>query len=106
METKTWSKVRKRVDDSTETFNRDMDTKLHRGVIGASEAVEQVFQNKLGTALAILTVERQRVTTRETMRGPHSDKEQRERLREIATLQIVLTVLKKPPDNNEGGPEE
>jgi hypothetical protein len=79
---------------------------LHRGVIGASEAVEQVFQNKLGTALAILTAERQRVTTRETMRGPHRDKEQRDRLREIATLQIVLTVLKRPPGNNEGGPEE
>jgi hypothetical protein len=50
---------------------------------GASEDVEQVLQNKLGTALAILTEERERVTTRETVRGPHRDKEQRERLREI-----------------------
>jgi hypothetical protein len=75
-------------------------------VIGASEAVEQVFQNKLGTALAILTEERQRVNTRETVRGPHRDKEQRERLREIATLQIALTVLKRPMDNSEEGPEE
>jgi hypothetical protein len=58
LEAKTWSKVRKRVDESTEAFNRDMEMKLQKGVVGASEAVEQVFQNKLGTALAILTEER------------------------------------------------
>jgi hypothetical protein len=51
------------VDESTEAFNRDMETKMQKGVIGASEAVEKVFQNKLGTALAILTEERQRVNT-------------------------------------------
>ena len=59
LEAKTWSKIRKRVDESTESFNQDIETKLQKGVIGASEAVEQVFQNKLGTALAILTEERQ-----------------------------------------------
>jgi hypothetical protein len=59
LEAKTWSKVRKRVDESTESFNRNMETKLQKGVIGASETVEQVFQNKLGTALEILTEERQ-----------------------------------------------
>jgi hypothetical protein len=37
LESKTWSKVRKRVEDSTEAFNRDVETKLHRGVIGTSE---------------------------------------------------------------------
>jgi len=105
LEEKTWSKVRKRVDESTDAFNRDMETKLQKGVIGASEAVEQVFQNKLGTALAILTEERQRVNIREVVRGPHRDKEQRERLREIATLQIALTVLKRPMDNSAEGPE-
>jgi hypothetical protein len=106
LEAKTWSKVRKRVDESTDAFNRDMETKLQKGVIGASEAVEKVFQNKLGTALAILTEERQRVNIREVVRGPHRDKEQRERLREIATLQIALTVLKRPMDNSAEGPEE
>jgi hypothetical protein len=106
LEAKTWSKVRKRVDESTDAFNRDMETKLQKGVIGASEAVEQVFQNKLGTVLAILTEERQRVNIREVVRGPHRDKEQRERLREIATLQIALTVLKRPMDNSVEGPEE
>jgi hypothetical protein len=81
--------------------------KLQKGVIGANEAVEQVFPNKLGTALAILTEERQqRVTTREAVRGPHRDKEQRERLREIATLQIALTVLKRHTSNSEEGFEE
>ena len=40
------------------------------------------------------------------MRGPHRDKEQRERLREIATLQIALTVLKRPKGNSEEGGEE
>ncbi len=58
LEAKTWTKIRKRVDESTESFNRDIETKLHKGVIGASKAVEQVFQNKLETALAILTEER------------------------------------------------
>jgi hypothetical protein len=106
LEAKTWSKVRKRVDESTESFNRDMEMKLQKGVLGASEAVEQVFQNKLGTALAILTEERQRVTTREAVRGPQRDKEQRERLREIATLPIALTVLKRPTGNSEEGLEE
>jgi hypothetical protein len=106
LEAKTWSKVRKRVDESTEAFNRDMEMKLQKGVIGASEAVEQVFQNKLGTALAMLTEERQRVNTREAVRGPHRDKEQRERLREIATLQIALTVSKRPMGNSEEGQEE
>jgi hypothetical protein len=42
----------------------------------------------------------------EAVRGPHRDREQRERLREIATLQIALTVLKRPMDNSEEGPEE
>ena len=60
LEAKTRSKVRQRVDDSTAVFNRDVETKLHRDVIGVNEAVDQVFQNKLGTALAILTEERQR----------------------------------------------
>jgi hypothetical protein len=106
LETKSWSKVRKRVDESTEAFNRDTETKLQKGVIGASEALEQVFQNKLGTALAILTEERQRVNTRESVRGPHRDKEQRECLREIAILQISLTVLKRPTENSEEGPKE
>jgi len=81
-------------------------SRLCSQMLAPPHVLEQVLQNKLGTALAILTAERQRVTTRETMRGPHRDKEQRDRLREIATLQIVLTVLKRPPGNNEGGPEE
>ncbi len=70
-------------------------------MIGASKAVEQVLQNKLGTALAILTEERHRVTSREEVRAPHRDKEQREHM-----LQIALTVLKRPPGNSEVGPEE
>ena len=75
-------------------------------MIGVNETVEQVFQNKLATALEILTEERQRVTTREVMRGPHRDKDQRERLREITTLQIALTVLTRPKGECDKGPEE
>jgi hypothetical protein len=38
-------------------------------------------------------------------RGPHRDKEQRERLREITTLQIALTTLGRPgrEDNEDRG---
>jgi hypothetical protein len=99
LEIKTWSKVRSRVDDTTETFNLDVETKLKTGLIGVIEVVEQVLQNKLSTVIVmiVLTEERQRVTTREVMRGPHRDKEQRDRLRDITTLQIALTVLRRPP---------
>ncbi len=79
---------------------------FRRGLIGASEAVEQVLQNKLATAPEISTEERQQVTTREVVRGPHRDKEQREHLTEIATLQIALTVLRRPPGECDKGPEE
>ncbi len=68
-----------------------------KGLLVSSEVVEQVLQNKLTTTLAVLTGERQRVSTKEVKRDPHRDKEQRERLREITTLQIVLTVLRRSP---------
>ena len=66
--------------------------------MGSSEVVEQILQNKLSTAILLLTEERQRVNTREVKRGPHRDREQRERLREIATLQIALTTLTRPSE--------
>jgi hypothetical protein len=64
--------------------------------MGASEEVEQTLQNKLSTSILLLTEERQRVNTREIKRGPHRDREQRERLREIDTLKITLTTLTRP----------
>ncbi len=50
--------------------------------------------------------ERHRVTTIEAGRGPYRDKEQRDRLRDIVTLQIALTVLKRPKANSKEGSEE
>ena len=88
------------MDSTTDVFNLEVEKKLQEGKLGASEAVEQILQNKLSTALTILAETRQRITTREVKRGPHKDREQRERLRDIATLQIALSVLnlqKKEP---------
>ena len=102
LEAKTWSQVRSRVDSTTDVFNLEVEKKLQEGKLGASEAVEQILQNKLSTALTILAETRQRITTREAKRGPHKDREQRERLRDIATLQIALSVLKRPTSKGNG----
>ena len=64
--------------------------------MNADTAVERMMRNKLKTALSVLKEDRQRTATKETKRGPHRDKEQRERLREITTLQIALTTLGRP----------
>jgi hypothetical protein len=45
-------------------------SRLCSQMLAPPHVLEQVLQNKLGTALAILTKERQRVTTREAVRGP------------------------------------
>ena len=79
---------------------------LQKRVLGASEVVEMVFQNKLAVALAVLTEERQRVTAKEVKRAPHRDREQWEHLREIATLQITVTVLRRPQGKRSEGQEE
>ncbi len=72
--------------------------------------VEWMLQNKLKTVLSVLVEDRQRTVTKETKRGPHRDKEHRERLREITTLQITLTTLGRPgrednEDLGEQGPD-
>ena len=90
----------------TEIFNLEVEKKVQEGKLGASETVEQMIQNKLSTALTILTEARQRITTREVKRGSHKDREQRERLREIATLQIVRSVLKRPSGKGNGDQEK
>jgi len=82
-----------------------VEKKLQEGKLGASEVVEQILQNKLSTSLTILAETRQRITTREVKRGPHKDREQRERLRDIATLQIALSVLKRPTGKGNGDQE-
>ena len=80
------------MSSKTEAFNADIEKRVKEGRVGTSGAVEEMLQIKLATAMDILTEERQRVTTREVKLSPHRDKEQRERLREITTLQIALTT--------------
>ena len=108
-EYKTWSRIKSRVNSMTETFNIEVEKQSREGLMNASTAVERMLQNKLATALSLLEEDRQRSVTKEVKRGPHRDKEQRERLREITTLQIALTVLGRPvregnEDRGEQGP--
>ena len=96
LESKTWSRIKNKVDTMTESFNREVEKQTREGRMNADTAVERMMRNKLKTALSVLKEDRQRTATKEAKRGPHRDKEQRERLREITTLQIALTTLGRP----------
>ena len=71
----------------------EVEKQSREGLMDASAAVERMLQNNLSTVLSLLVEGRQRAVTKEVRRGPHRDKEQWERLREITTVQIALTVL-------------
>jgi hypothetical protein len=96
LESKTWSRIKSRVKSMTETFNMEVEKQSREGLMDASTAVERMLQNKLTTALSLLAEDQQRSVTKEVKRAPHRDKEQRERLREITTLQIALSALGQP----------
>jgi hypothetical protein len=89
LESNTCSHIKSQMDLKTAVFNTDIEGKIMDGRMGASEAVEQTLQNKLSTVILLLTEEHQRVNTKEVKCGPHRDREQRERLREITTLALT-----------------
>jgi hypothetical protein len=94
----------------TESFNMAVEKQSREGRMNTDTTVERMLQNKLATVLSLLEEDRQRTVTKEVKRGPHRDKEQRERLREITTLQITLTTLGRPvregnEDREEQGPD-
>ena len=110
LESKTWSRIKNKVDTLTESFNMEVEKQTREGRMNADTAVERMMQNKLKTVLSVLTEDRQRTVTKETKRGPHRDKEQRERIREITTLPIALTTLGRSgregnEDRGEQGPD-
>ena len=82
LESKTWSRIKSKVDTMTESFNMEVEKQTREGRMNTDTTVKRMLQNKMKTVLSVLVEDRQRTVTKETKRGPHRDKEQRELLRE------------------------
>jgi hypothetical protein len=59
-------------------------------LMGLSETVELILQNNLSTSLLLLNEERHMVNTREVKRGPHRDREQKEKREGQTTSKTVV----------------